>query len=313
MGFIGNLFGGKSGMGFKAQSGLQPGQLEQTYQQQQDALAKMAAFAQAAQAGGGQGMAAQQALSEQLAAMGRGEGPSAAQAMLQQQAGNVAAQQAALMGSQRGASQNVGLVGRQAAQAGLQAQQQAASQAAIQRANEQFGAMEQLRALSGQQVGQQQAGLGMYGQSSLQAQGQALDAVAAQQKAQAAIEAETAGAQADIFKGITGAVGKGVGKLLKFSEGGTAPDMTQMQDSQMPEAEKEESIVDMLINAQRMAHGAKVPGTAKVDGDSEKNDTVPALLSPGEIVVPRSAAKDPEKAAAFAKSVAMRSKKGKKK
>jgi hypothetical protein len=313
MGFIGNLFGGGSGMGFKAQSGLQPGQLEQTYQQQQDALAKMAAFAQASQAGGGQGMAAQQALSEQLAAMGRGEGPSAAQAMLQQQAGNVAAQQAALMGSQRGASQNVGLVGRQAAQAGLQAQQQAASQAAIQRANEQFGAMEQLRALSGQQVGQQQAGIGMYGQSALQAQGQALDAVAAQQKSQAAIEAETAGAQADIFKGITGAVGKGVGKLLKFSEGGTAPDMTQMQDSQMPEAEKEESIVDMLINAQRMAHGSRVPGVAKVDGDSEKNDTVPALLSPGEIVVPRSAAKDPEKAAAFAKSVAMRSKKGKKK
>jgi hypothetical protein len=85
------------------------------------------------------------------------------------------------------------------------------------------------------------------------------------------------------------------------------------EDNQMPEMEKEESIVDMLINAQRMAHGAKVPGTAKVDGDSEKNDTVPALLSPGEIVVPRSAAKDPEKAAAFAKSVAMRSKKGKKK
>jgi hypothetical protein len=312
MGFIGNLFGGKSGMGFKAQSGLQPGQLEQTYQQQQDALAKMAAFAQAAQAGGGQGMAAQQALSEQLAAMGRGEGPSAAQAMLQKEAGNVAAQQAALMGSQRGASQNVGLVGRQAAQAGLQAQQQAASQAAIQRANEQFGAMEQLRALSGQQVGQQQAGLGMYGQSSLQAQGQALDAVAAQQKAQAGVEAATAGAQADIFKGITGAVGKA---FLKKAEGGMIPSSLNplSEDNQMPEMEKEESIVDMLINAQRMAHGAKVPGTAKVDGDSEKNDTVPALLSPGEIVVPRSAAKDPEKAAAFAKSVAMRSKKGKKK
>jgi hypothetical protein len=308
MGFIGNLFGGKSGMGFKAQSGLQPGQLEQTYQQQQDALAKMAAFAQAAQAGGGQGMAAQQALSEQLAAMGRGEGPSAAQAMLQQQAGNVAAQQAALMGSQRGASQNVGLVGRQAAQAGLQAQQQAASQAAIQRANEQFGAMEQLRALSGQQVGQQQAGLGMFGQAALQGQEQALGALGRQQATQAGIESETAKGQRDIFKGITGTVGN----LLGLADGGKVPQMP-MEDDQRPELEKEESIVDMLINAQRMAHGAKVPGTAKVDGDSEKNDTVPALLSPGEIVVPRSAAKDPEKAAAFAKSVAMRSKKGKKK
>lgn len=308
MGFIGNLFGGGSGMGFKAQSGLQPGQLEQTYQQQQDALAKMAAFAQASQAGGGQGMAAQQALSEQLAAMGRGEGPSAAQAMLQQQAGNVAAQQAALMGSQRGASQNVGLVGRQAAQAGLQAQQQAASQAAIQRANEQFGAMEQLRALSGQQVGQQQAGLGMLGQSALQAQEQALGALGKQQATQAGIEAQTAGAQKDIFKGAASTVGK----LIGLSEGGTVPQMP-MQDDQRPETEQEESIVDMLINAQRMSHGSMVQGKAKVDGDSEKNDTVPALLSPGEIVVPRSAAKDPEKAAAFAKSVAMRSKKGKKK
>ena len=52
--------------------------------------------------------------------------------------------------------------------------------------------------------------------------------------------------------------------------------------------------------------GVMVPGRAQVDGDSEQNDTVHALLSPGEIVVPRTAAQDPEKAAAFAKSVAMR-------
>jgi hypothetical protein len=72
-------------------------------------------------------------------------------------------------------------------------------------------------------------------------------------------------------------------------------------------------IVSLLLESQNMAHGSVVPGKAKVDGDSYSNDTVPALLSPGEIVVPRSAAKDPEKAAAFAKSVAMRSGKRKKK
>jgi hypothetical protein len=33
--------------------------------------------------------------------------------------------------------------------------------------------------------------------------------------------------------------------------------------------------------------GAMVPGKARVSGDSEKNDTVPALLSPGEVVIPR--------------------------
>ena len=48
--------------------------------------------------------------------------------------------------------------------------------------------------------------------------------------------------------------------------------------------------------------GGPVPGRAKVQGDSSVNDTVPAKLSPGEIVLPRSVteAEDaPEKARAF--------------
>lgn len=45
--------------------------------------------------------------------------------------------------------------------------------------------------------------------------------------------------------------------------------------------------------------GGTVPGKAKVDGDSPKNDTVDAKLSPDEIVVPRSKAKDPKKAEKF--------------
>ena len=40
--------------------------------------------------------------------------------------------------------------------------------------------------------------------------------------------------------------------------------------------------------------GGKVPGHAAVDGDSPKNDKVHAMLSPGEIVVPRSIAPHPE-------------------
>jgi hypothetical protein len=35
------------------------------------------------------------------------------------------------------------------------------------------------------------------------------------------------------------------------------------------------------------AKGAMVPGQAQVQGDSKKNDTVPAVLSPGEMVIPR--------------------------
>lgn len=43
-----------------------------------------------------------------------------------------------------------------------------------------------------------------------------------------------------------------------------------------------------------MKHGGKVPGKAKVEGDSPENDTVDAKLSPGEVVVPRSAMSDEE-------------------
>jgi hypothetical protein len=58
--------------------------------------------------------------------------------------------------------------------------------------------------------------------------------------------------------------------------------------------------------AQTFRHGGPVPGRPKVDGDSPKNDTVPAMLSPGEVVLPRSVANDPEapdKAAKFVASL----------
>lgn len=48
------------------------------------------------------------------------------------------------------------------------------------------------------------------------------------------------------------------------------------------------------------SHGGKIPGKAQVKGDSYQNDTVPAVLSPGEIVIPRSIleSKNPVQAAA---------------
>lgn len=45
--------------------------------------------------------------------------------------------------------------------------------------------------------------------------------------------------------------------------------------------------------------GGEVPGKAPVFGDDSRNDIVPAKLSPGEIVIPRSHAGSPEDAAAF--------------
>lgn len=59
-----------------------------------------------------------------------------------------------------------------------------------------------------------------------------------------------------------------------------------------------------------MSDGGRVPGKPNVFGDDERNDTVPAWLSPGEIVVPRTKSRDPDKAAAFARAVALRGAKG---
>lgn len=52
--------------------------------------------------------------------------------------------------------------------------------------------------------------------------------------------------------------------------------------------------------------GGTVPGEAKIFGDDEANDTVPAWLSPGEIVIPRHVTKSsdaPGRAAAFVRAV----------
>ncbi len=48
--------------------------------------------------------------------------------------------------------------------------------------------------------------------------------------------------------------------------------------------------------------GGKIGGNARVSGDSPKNDTVPAMLSPGELVIPRSRTLDPKKTAEFVNS-----------
>ena len=49
--------------------------------------------------------------------------------------------------------------------------------------------------------------------------------------------------------------------------------------------------------------GGQVPGRAPVFGDDEANDTVPAMLSPGEVVIPRSISHDPDAAADFVRSL----------
>jgi hypothetical protein len=48
----------------------------------------------------------------------------------------------------------------------------------------------------------------------------------------------------------------------------------------------------------RESKGGVIPGKAKVPGDSTENDTVPAIVSPGEVVVPRTIVEAGHKASA---------------
>ena len=76
-----------------------------------------------------------------------------------------------------------------------------------------------------------------------------------------------------LWKGI-----KNAGSILSnlFTESPKAPPGTV------------EKWMDINIPFVTFAEGGMVPGRASVKGDSSRNDTIPALLSPGEFVIPRS-------------------------
>lgn len=58
-----------------------------------------------------------------------------------------------------------------------------------------------------------------------------------------------------------------------------------------------------------MKSGGAVPGKALIKGDNPKNDTVPAMLSPGEVVIPKSVMESDDPAGNAAKFVAALAKK----
>lgn len=99
----------------------------------------------------------------------------------------------------------------------------------------------------------------------------------------ASISKDNAAAQNQVMQGILG--GASAAMMPKKAYGGPI------------------TIADAL-----MQRGGKVPGKAQMAGDHPKNDTVHAMLSPGEIVIPRSLAEDPERAKRFIEEL-----KGKKK
>lgn len=273
MAFVGNLLTGKSGAKKATiQTPTNAGQATEQYGNVNAGLNQQQSFLQALQAQNGLGN--QSSVFNQLQAQANGTGPSVAQTQLNQATGQNVANQAALAAGQRGSSANAGLMARQAGMQGANIQQNAAGQAATLRANETTNALGQMGSLANQQVNQQQTGLQNYSNTALNAQSNVLNGIAGQNSAAIQNQAGVNSADAQFQSAIIGGIAGGAGAAL--TAGG-----------------------NKKVAA---AHGAIVPGEATVPGDSPVNDTVQAILSPGEIVIPRSIAEHPnapEMAAAF--------------
>lgn len=224
----------------------------------------------------------QQNYANQLQQQANGQGPNPAQAMLNQNTGANVANQAALMAGQRGAGANAGLMARQAAQQGANIQQNAIGQGATLQAQQQLSAMgllgNQVNNMAGQQIQAQQA----MGQQGLGQQANINQANAntgnlslgyANQENQRGMQGVQIGSQ--LLGGLLGDAGaatmpsgKAHGGMIGYAVGGPVSNVGRA-----------------MMN---MQSGGNVPGQAQVAGDSQRNDTVPAMLSPGEVVIPRS-------------------------
>lgn len=204
----------------------------------------------------------QGALAGMLMGQAQGVGPNPAQQMLNQTTDRNIQQNAGMIASQKGI--NPALAQRLAAQNAAQMGQQAAGQGALMGAQQQLGAEGQLGSTFNS-MGSQSLGMN---QNLQNAQAQQNNAEVGSTSNMNTTNAAAAGANAQEQGAVIGGLLGGAGAMGAAKIG---------QD----------------------AHGGIIKGKAQVSGDSPKNDTVPTMLSPGEIVIPRSVANDPEKAKEF--------------
>lgn len=85
-----------------------------------------------------------------------------------------------------------------------------------------------------------------------------------------------------------------------YSTGGKVPAKVSPGEKYLKPYEVKE-VAEGKVNPKSV--GEKIPGHAKVKGDSPKNDTVSKDLIPGGVVVPRSKVKDPEKLTRFVNAI----------
>lgn len=234
----------------------------------------------------------QNALEGQLAEQAAGGGPDPAAAALNQATNANANQAAGMVASQRGL--NPGEAARIGSQSLVNANQQAAGQAALLKAQQQIAAQQGLENVYGQQENAASQNANVVGGQQLQATG--INANVAQNNTNAVNN--TTG-------GLLGGAGQALSSLL--AKGGEVKGLK----SHVGKWLNGDSDSISMPGRSLMKSGGKVDPKdpkekATVKGDSYKNDTVPAMLSQGEIVIPRhitQGPKAPEKAAAFVRAV----------
>lgn len=315
--------GNKNNASFQAQApGLigNPGQMaaqnQNAYEQTGNALNSQRAMVGQMQSASPEIFAQQQGLANQLQQQSMGQGPNPALQQLQNTTGQNIAGQNALMAGQRGAGANAGLMARQAGQIGGNIQQQAAGQGALMAAQQQLSAQQQLAAQQSQ-IAQQQIGSNQnYGSQAANFQGMLQNQIGNLNNnmvgaggnvnsTNQAMSNTNAIGQQHLIGGIAGGVGSalsaGIGAM---GAGNSNPTGYGTNDTSMaagghahggmigyaqggavankgPKSELGKYCMNMQV-------GGSVPGQAKTAGDNLKNDTVPAMLSPGEVVIPRS-------------------------
>lgn len=250
----------------------------------------------------------------QARAQGTG-GPSAAELQMQRGFDQASRQAMGLAAAQRGI--NPALAARLAADQQAALQVQGVQQTGIMRAQEALGA-EQLLAQTfesqaNRRIAEQQLRAGQQAQinqlRTQQAEGQrqrANNLIAA--GGQAAILGATGGAggAAAAAPGAAAAAGGPGGTSYLGTDYSGLGNPAFMNQGGMVLSDELSHFAKQVgaMAAQNISGSGVVPGKPKVKGDSPKNDVVPAVLSPGEMVIPRSiVSKGPNAVAAFAQAV----------
>lgn len=269
---------------------------------------------------------------QNYANLANGVGPNPAMNQLNEATRQNVAQQAGLMASQRGAGANPALIAREAAMQGANTQQQAAGQAATLSAQQQLAGIQGQAGLANQEVGYQQQGIQGYNQFAQNEQGNILNSIAGVNSAHVGSQGSVNSANSSTNQGAIGSIG-GIGAaamlaahgglvpipLKKFANGGDVDGPLSKSGKyllSMSVPQGAQGVVESYGRASKMATGGsisgealaqageEVPGRASVKGDSLKNDTVKAMLSPGEVVIPRHVMQSEDPASNAAKFVA---------